>query len=453
MLLQLYTNIPHEDGIAACKEAWDSRIIKNPPTETLIELLVLILKCNNFVFCDKHFLQVQGTAMGTKMAPSYANVFMGKLEGQLLAAVPLKPFSWLRYIDDIDMQWCHGEEALQDFLYRANTFHKSIKFTTEVSNEQHVFLDTVSHIKDNHIITDLYSKPTDKHQYLLPSSCHPRHCCKNIPYSLALRIKRICSNPSTFYIRAKELSEHLRKRGYKEEDIANAILNADSKHRKDLLEYKHQSSGSTQNKIPFVLTYHPDLPNTRAIIDKHWPIIESSQKLNKMFPTKPTIAYRRPKSLRDILVRAQLRPIMTDKEGQSGPCGTPRCQTCAVMLLTKTFSSKIGAKISLKDIMNCKTANVIYLISCKVCNKQYVGETKLPLNKRMNLHRSDWKTRKFNRSPVAEHFHLEGHSFKDVSLCCIEHNTKWSDITRKSRETYWIRRLNTLEPSGINKGD
>jgi hypothetical protein len=89
-VIALYTNISHEDGITACKEAWDSRIIKNPPTETLIELLVLILKCNNFVFCDKHFLQVQGTVMGTKMAQSYANVFMGKLEGQLLAAVPLK---------------------------------------------------------------------------------------------------------------------------------------------------------------------------------------------------------------------------------------------------------------------------------------------------------------------------------------------------------------------------
>jgi hypothetical protein len=69
---------------------------------------------------------------------------------------------------------------------------------------------------------------------------------------------------------------------------------------------------------------------------------------------------------------------MTDKEGQSGPCGTPRCKTRAVMLLTKTFSSKIGTKTALKDIMNCKTANVIYLISCTVCNKQYVDETKLP---------------------------------------------------------------------------
>jgi hypothetical protein len=69
----------------------------------------------------------------------------------------------------------------------------------------------------------------------------------------------------------------------------------------------------------------------------------------------------------------------------------------------------------------------------------------------MNLHRSDWS--KFKRSPAAEHFHLEGHSFKDVSLCCIEQNTQWSDVARKSRETYWIRRLNTLDLQGFNKGD
>jgi hypothetical protein len=76
---------------------------------------------------------------------------------------------------------------------------------------------------------------------------------------------------------------------------------------------------------------------------------------------------------------------------------------------------------------------------------------KLPLSKRINFHRSAWS--KFNKSHVAEHFHLEEHSLKDVSLYCIEHNTQWSDVTRKSRESYWIRRLNTLDLQGINKGD
>ena len=111
----LYTNIPHEDGVEACKEVCDSRETKVPPTEILIEFLLLVLKCNSFECNEKHYLQIQGTAMGTKMAPSYANVFNGQLEKRLLMSVPLTPYLWLRFIDDIDMQWCHGQQNLQKF--------------------------------------------------------------------------------------------------------------------------------------------------------------------------------------------------------------------------------------------------------------------------------------------------------------------------------------------------
>ena len=65
----------------------------------------------------------------------------------------------------------------------------------------------------------------------------------------------------------------------------------------------------------------------------------------------------------------------------------------------------------------------------------------------MNGHRSDWTKRRFQRSPVAEHFHLQNHDFNShVSLCCIDHDAQWSDDTRKARESYWIRRLNTMQP-------
>ena len=198
----LYTNIPHQDGIQACEEeVWETRTNKDPPTETLIKLLTLVLKCNNFEFNGKHYLQVQATAMGTKMAPAYANIFMGRLENQLVMSVTLKPFSWLRFIDDIDMKWTHGRDSLEDFLQRANNFHPTIKFTAEVSNEEHIFLDTKSCLVDGRIVVDLYTKPTDTHQYLLPSSCHPKHCSKNIPYSLALRLRRICTDTETFALR------------------------------------------------------------------------------------------------------------------------------------------------------------------------------------------------------------------------------------------------------------
>ena len=124
----LYTNIPHSDGIKACEKAWKERDIKDPPSQTLATLLTLVLKCNNFEFNGQHYLQVQGTAMGTKVAPAYANMFMGRLEKQLLISVTMRPFSWLRFIDDIDMKWLHGRDNLDTFLQEANSFHSTIRF-------------------------------------------------------------------------------------------------------------------------------------------------------------------------------------------------------------------------------------------------------------------------------------------------------------------------------------
>ena len=76
----LYTNIPHQEGIAACREALNTRETLSPPTVDLAELISAILKKNAFVFGDQHYLQVHDTAMGTRMAPSYANLFMARLE-------------------------------------------------------------------------------------------------------------------------------------------------------------------------------------------------------------------------------------------------------------------------------------------------------------------------------------------------------------------------------------
>jgi hypothetical protein len=344
----------------------------------------------------------------------------------------------------------HSMPSFNAFLEASNKFHPTIKFTSEISNDNHIFLDTTSRIEDNKIQFDLYTKPTDKHQYLLPTSCHPKHCCKNIPYSLALRVRRICSQENTFDKRSKELEKHLNARNYNKHLVQDAIQRAKTTNRETLLNYKEVTP---KDKIPFVLTYHPELPDIRGILDKHWSTIESSKRLSKIFPEKPLIAYRRPKSLRDILVTAKVNSDKTKQSGFSGPCKASRCQTCKNMTQTDVFHNNTGTISSIKGRNSCKSNNAIYLMTCKKCGKQYVGETKMPVSRRMNLHRSDWKTRKFSRSPVAEHFCSDQHSFDDISLCVIETNIDWSDKERKDRETYWIRRLNTLQPNGINKGD
>ncbi|XP_063427075.1 uncharacterized protein LOC134710622 [Mytilus trossulus] len=160
----LYTNIPHDDGIQSCREIWDSRNTLEPPTECLVQLLTLVLKCNNFTFNGDNYLLINGTAMGTKMAPSYANIFMGKLEKHIISSSLSKPLSWFRFIDDVDMKWIESQQKLDAFIRHANNAHQSIKFTYEISDSKISFLDTTTSIKDGVISTDLYCKPTDKHQ-------------------------------------------------------------------------------------------------------------------------------------------------------------------------------------------------------------------------------------------------------------------------------------------------
>ena len=67
--------------------------------------------------------------METKMAPAY---------DQLLRSVSLTPFAWFRFFDVVVMKWTHGPENLEIFLQEANSFHPTIRFTAEVSHEEHV---------------------------------------------------------------------------------------------------------------------------------------------------------------------------------------------------------------------------------------------------------------------------------------------------------------------------
>ena len=110
----LYTNIPHDEGIEACRQALSSREVLSPPTKDIITLISSILTKNNFTFDDQHYLQVLGTMMGTRVAPSYANLFMGKLERDINYTSNI-PSSWWRYMDDVFAIWPHGERNLDIF--------------------------------------------------------------------------------------------------------------------------------------------------------------------------------------------------------------------------------------------------------------------------------------------------------------------------------------------------
>ena len=53
--------------------------------------------------------------------------------------------------------------------------------------------------------TDFFYKPTDSKQYLLYTSCHPKHTRNSILYNLARRLKTIVFAERTLHKRLEEL--------------------------------------------------------------------------------------------------------------------------------------------------------------------------------------------------------------------------------------------------------
>jgi hypothetical protein len=148
------------------------------------------------MFNDEHLLQISGTAMGTKMTPYNAKIFMVKLERRFLHS-PTMPLNWLLFIDDIEIKRVDGGESLTNFIDMANSFHNSIKFNVEILTSKNTFLFyTTSSLTNGEIEFNLHTKPTDSHLYLMQSSFRPFHASKSVPKDLATHIRRICSSNS-----------------------------------------------------------------------------------------------------------------------------------------------------------------------------------------------------------------------------------------------------------------
>ena len=110
---------------------------------------------------------MSGTAIGTKFAPTYASIFIDKLESDFLKSQELTPLLWYHYIDDVFFIWTHGEEKLASFKDDLNSYHPNIKFTHE-SDKEHIPVSGLNvNLSGNKLSTDVYIKLTDRHQSIL----------------------------------------------------------------------------------------------------------------------------------------------------------------------------------------------------------------------------------------------------------------------------------------------
>ena len=475
-VVALYPSIPIEEVTPAIISALESNRPDNIPGNTILTKIVEhVLKNNVLTFDDKVYRQIKGTAMGTPMAPTIANIFMGQLEKQLLNTSPwtISKEFWRRFIDDIFILWHHGEENLKEFMKWINNQHDSIKFTANYGKENIPYLDVSLSIIDGHIQTDLYKKPTDTNMILPFNSSHPRHCLRAIPYGQCLRLRRICSTDTSFRKRCDELLKNLRNRGYPKELVQNAIEKVSSKSRNEVLEYKSNNIKHSTNRVPIIITHNPTNPPLSNWLKEGMEDLHSSRRMKLAMPQAPMIGERNAKNLRNILMPSTPPPIIKDNNEPTSKgckkCNAPRCVTCKTHLVETTTFQSVRSKqtFSIRDAVGCKSTNLIYLIDCDKCkNTQYVGETGQTLQKRLHGHRSNIKnsntqtraTADNNRTfktetLVARHFQTPNHDITDLKITVIELLKKNDIKLRKSRERFWRHKLRTNYPDGLNVWD
>ena len=157
--------------------------------------------------------------MGTICAPNYANIFMGKFEKTYIYPY-INQFSnfYCRFIDDIFFIWNGTVIQLQEVIKKLNNRHPTIKFDSKLSKTTIEFLDTkvYKNKEQNKLLTTVYCKPTDRRNFLHYTSAHPRSLIKSIPYSQALRLKKICAETSELSKNLQVLKESFINRGFKE---------------------------------------------------------------------------------------------------------------------------------------------------------------------------------------------------------------------------------------------
>ena len=182
-------------------------------------------------------------------------------------------------------------------------------------------------------------------------------------------------------------------------------------NRVDLLRADNDLK-EAEEVMALVTTYLPEFQELPKIVKRNWQLLERSSTTKKLSDCKLVVSYKRPQNLKDILVRAKLPPINdTDKSPNTNICKSKsgNCRYCINLNKTgRIKSTATGREYMSKHNISCRSSNLIYCITCKICKKQYVGQTKNTLMQRFQCHWTDIKC-PHPKTDIGKHFNLPNH--------------------------------------------
>ena len=180
-------------------------------------------------------------------------------------------------------------------------------------------------------------------------------------------------------------------------------------------------------------------------------MITNDPHLKEVFPSPPLVAYKKPKTIRSIIIRAKVPKILSrpkrEIKGMKKCLNCPICPFIGEGKVVKSSKTDFVQKINF--VADCQTKNIIYCITCSKCYDQYIGQSERTLQARFSEHRDYVKQEKVEKA-CGWHFNKKGHSVHNMKVTVVEKVHSNDDVLREERESMYIKNFNT-KYKGINR--
>ena len=260
------------------------------------------------------------------------------------------------------------------------------------------------------------------------------------------------------------LSSHFIRREYPLHLIITALKRALKLDRDTLLNKKHLSKSISDpekknetDTFYCITTHNPKNPPFAETVKNNWELLERTKGTRPIMDTKLIFGLRRNKNLSNFLVKASTssKTKSPSRYTTKNPCNRPlNCRYCRrINKKEKIFSCDKKREYNPLINVNCQSSNLIYLITCKHCGINYVGQTKNRLLTRFQGHYQDIKTK--NDTTVSQHFNkcligkpslFDGIRISILSFMHHPPSTAASQRERDMEEKRWMQRLSSIVP-------
>ena len=477
-------------ALPAIKARLVERGYKRSEVSAVLEALEIVRDGTRVQWGSSTIKQIDGCSLGPADSCDYCDI---SLDAFLQVVVPKiveqldMDLRFLKFFRDDGILIFFGNgKLILDMLDILNSERDELTFTTErclcgdilgcctSCNKAIPFLDCLISLysvetEDGLIIPQIktvtYSKSTDVHHYIEPSSCTPNLHWKSLSIikGVAHRLRITNMLDEDLLSALNNFSGYLVASGYNKSTILQHFTEILGTSNRSLVF--RSKIVDTSFKIALVMDMHPALPNVQKLFDRYYPVIQSCPFSSKILPRKSLISSsRKLPSLSAILAGNPFKipPSVSCLKGfqQVSNC---RCKICKEAFFTSMVYPQISKDrgYSLPAPINCSSVNVVYLIICS-CGKYYVGRTDKPRGRWAN-HKSHVRTSYTSCNLAAHcvkyHNELVGEdklydlaevraAMKFTLLESLGPDADLQDL--KKKEDIWRTRLESWAPIGLN---